>query len=89
MKDRRRQLRRDMTPSEKLLWTFLRRKELGTRFLRQYSVDKYVIDFYSPKIKLAIELDGDVHDSTEQKKYDTVRQEYIEKYGIAFFKIQE
>ena len=37
------------------------------RFLRQYSVDNYVIDFYCPKLKLAVEIDGDVHEHEDQK----------------------
>jgi very-short-patch-repair endonuclease len=60
---------------------------LGYKFRRQYSVDKYVVDFYSPKLKLAIEIDGDVHDLPEQKEYDAERQEDIEKFGITFVRI--
>ena len=57
------------------------------RFLRQYSVDHYVIDFYCPKLKLAVEIDGDVHELSDQQEYDKHRQEYLESYGITFLRI--
>lgn len=69
------------------MWIHLRRKQLGLRFLRQYSVDYYVIDFYCPEIKLAVELDGSIHDLPDQKEYDIKRQEYLEKFGIIFCRI--
>lgn len=88
MKQRRRELRKNMTFSEKLVWTYLRKKKLQERFLRQYSVDYYVIDFYCPKLKLAVEIDGDVHEMPEQKIYDMQRQGYLEKFGITFVRIK-
>ncbi|MEJ5262385.1 MAG: endonuclease domain-containing protein [Ignavibacterium sp.] len=54
----------------------------------RYSVDHYIIDFYCPELKLAIELDGEVHDSPEQKEYDKVRQDYLEAFGITFIRIK-
>ncbi len=76
-----------MTFCEKILWIHLRRKQLGVRFLRQYSIDQFVIDYYSPEIKFAIELDGDVHNNPDQKEYDEKRQEYLETFGITFLRI--
>ena len=58
-----------------------------SRFLRLYSVDHFVIDFYSPEIKLTIELDGSIHDNPEQKTYDEIRQKYLEKFYIPFLRI--
>jgi len=86
-KQKRRILRKGMTFCEKILWIHLRRKQLGVRFLRQYSVDQFVIDFYSPEIKFAIELDGDVHNNPIQKEYDAKRQEYLETFGITFLRL--
>jgi len=87
-KEKRRNLRRDQTYCEKILWIYLRdRKTLGYKFRRQYSVDHFVIDFYCPQLKLAIELDGSVHDLPDQKEYDAYRQEYLEKFGITFCRI--
>lgn len=88
-KAKRRQLRKDQTYAEKIIWMHLRnRKMLGYKFRRQYSVDKYVIDFYCPELKLAIESDGSVHDLPEQKTYDRKRQEYLENFGIKFVRIK-
>ncbi len=87
-KEKRRKLRRDQTFCEKIMWIYLRdRKTLGYKFRRQYSVDHYVIDFYCPELKLAIELDGSVHNVPDQKEYDAYRQEYLEKFGITFCRI--
>jgi len=86
--EKRRQLRNNMTYCEKIVWVYLRKKQFGYRFLRQYSVDKYVIDFYCPELKLAVEIDGDVHDLPEQKVYDVERQKDLEKFGIRFVRIQ-
>ena len=59
LKERRRELRRNQTPAEKIVWTFLRSRHLSClRFVRQYSLGPYILDFYCPKLKLAIELDG-------------------------------
>jgi very-short-patch-repair endonuclease len=88
-KEKRRQLRRDQTPAETLVWRYLRnRLSKNCKFRRQYSVDRYIIDFYSPEIKLAIEIDGDVHDLPEQKEHDKIRQKYLEEYGIIFLRIR-
>lgn len=86
--EKRRQLRNNMTYCEKIVWMHLRKKQLGYRFLRQYSVDHFVIDFYCPGLKLAVELDGDVHEIPEQKEYDKARQKYLEKFGINFIRIK-
>ena len=89
VKSKRRRLRRDQTPAEKLVWRFLRnRRTKNCKFRRQYSIDQYIIDFYSPEIKLAVELDGNIHDLPDQKKYDIERQKYLENYGIKFIRIK-
>ncbi len=58
----------------------------GERFLRQYGVDQYVIDFYCPRLKLAIELDGDSHFIPGADKRDLSRQRHIESYCIHFLR---
>jgi very-short-patch-repair endonuclease len=60
---------------------------LGYKFRRQYSVDQYVIDFYCPELKLAIEVDGDSHFSPLARIYDSQRQHHIESFGIRFLRI--
>jgi len=79
----RRTLRKDQTFAEKVLWQYLRNRDLMcVKFRRQYSVDEYVIDFYAPELRLAIELDGEIHDLPEVSKKDAVRTEHIKKYGM-------
>lgn len=71
------------------MWMHLRNRQiLGYKFRRQYSVDHFVIDFYCPELKLAIELDGDVHEIPEQKEYDIARQNFLEAFGIKFIRIK-
>ena len=55
------QLRRAMTPEEKILWQKLRTNRLGFHFRRQQIIGKYVVDFYCHAAALVVELDGDVH----------------------------
>jgi very-short-patch-repair endonuclease len=64
------------------------RQTKGTKFRRQYSIDKYVIDFYCPELKLAVEIDGDVHDLPGQKEHDIIRQNYLQEFGIKFIRIR-
>ena len=65
-----------------------KRQVLGHKFRRQYSVNHFVIDFYCHELKLAIELDRDVHDEPDQKEYDKERQKYLEAFGIKFIRIK-
>jgi len=81
LRDRRRELRNNQTPAEKLLF-ISKDKIFGLRFLRQYSVGPYILDFYCSKIRLAIELDGSVHAGEEAKLYDKDREKYLENLNI-------
>lgn len=76
----RRDLRHRQTIEEKILWEELRNNKLGVKFRRQHAISEYVVDFYCPKYKLAIEIDGSIH--KERKKYDALRKEYMELLGI-------
>ena len=61
-KARRQLLRRETPSAEEILWSKLRRRQmLGYKFRRQYSVENFVVDFYCPRARLAIEIDGDSH----------------------------
>ena len=76
-----RQLRKLPTPAESRLWIVLRRNNLkGVSFRRQHAIGKYVIDFVSVKLKLAIELDGNQH--LEQGEYDLQRTAYLESLAV-------
>lgn len=83
LKDFRKSLRSNSTNAEKTLWNKLRKKQLaGYRFQRQYSVNNYILDFYCPKKRLGIELDGGHHAESDQALYDDIRTKSISKYGI-------
>ena len=84
--EKRRELRKNMTKAEVLLWLELKNKKLGVRFLRQFSIKAFVVDFYCPEIKLALEIDGATHITREEIKYDKQRQEYIESLSIKFLR---
>ena len=80
-------LRSNMPKAEIVLWSKLKSKTLdGYKFRRQYSVGKFVIDFYCPRLKLAIEVDGDSHFSEVSEVCDKGRQTFIESFGISFLR---
>jgi len=84
---KRRALRHNMPEPELLLWSKLRGKGLqGHKFKRQYSVNNFVLDFYCPQQKLAIEIDGATHFTEEAEEYDRERQQIIESFGIKFLR---
>ncbi len=82
LKDRRRDLRQKSTKAEELLWDRIRNNQLGVKFRRQFSVRGYVVDFYCPKARLAVELLGSVHKTTSAKKYDEYRKRYLESFWM-------
>lgn len=72
-----------MTPSERILWKYIRGKQLdGWRFRRQHGFGPYVLDFYCPTLKLCIEVDGNIHLIDEIKQKDDDRTIFLEKNGI-------
>src|SRR6185369_4893769 len=69
-----RALRRAATPSEKRVWEILRdRRRHGLKFRRQQVVRGFVVDFYCAAHRLAVELDGGIHDETDQRSWDSER----------------
>ncbi|HBC72361.1 hypothetical protein A2379_03075 [Candidatus Amesbacteria bacterium RIFOXYB1_FULL_47_13] len=82
MKWRRRDLRKRSTAYEHLLWEELRNIKLGMKFKRQYSVMNFVVDFYCHNAKLAVEIDGGVHNTPSSIQYDKYRTEYLRTLGI-------
>lgn len=81
-KERRKELRNNQTESEKLLWLKLKNSQLGFKFTRQYSAGPYILDFYCPKLRLAIELDGSTHAEKEARLYDQDRNDYLKSINI-------
>ncbi len=79
-----RQLRRDMTDSERKLWSGLRREQLGVKFRRQHPVGNYIADFACLGPKLIVELDGSQH--AEQAAYDASRDAFLRGQGFAILR---
>jgi very-short-patch-repair endonuclease len=87
LKSRRKELRNNSTPAEKLLWSLLQHSNLGGyKFRRQHSVGPYILDFYCPSERLAVELDGDSHFTDEAIEYDHERTAYLNASGIKVFR---
>jgi very-short-patch-repair endonuclease len=82
IRQRARELRHEQTPAERRLWQILRGRSLGGyKFRRQHPIDSYIIDFYCPKAKLCIEVDGDQHSLPPAEESDSARTEYLESLG--------
>ena len=77
-----RNLRRASTDVEALLWQKLRANQLGVSFRRQHPSGRYVLDFYCPALRLAIELDGGQHATAEGIAHDAKRQMWLTKNGV-------
>ena len=78
---RARELRRELTPIETILWQRLRSRRLaGLKFRRQHPIGRFITDFYCAERKLVIEIDGDTH--AEQGRYDASRTAWLEEHGI-------
>lgn len=89
LKDVRKKQRNQATSAEAILWKLLSgRKCGGLKFRRQHSAGPYILDFYCPEAKLAIELDGDVHIYPLRNEYDVVREAYLESKSIKILRIK-
>lgn len=76
-------LRMRMTPAESFLWERLSARKLnGLHFRRQHPIFKYILDFYCHKYRLAIELDGGIHELEDQKSRDIARENELKDLGI-------
>jgi len=76
-------LRNNLTPEEQLLWSKLNQNQIfSLRFKPQHPIRKYIADFYCHKLKLVIEVDGEIHNSIEAKEYDNGRNHEMEELGI-------
>lgn len=83
MKQLRKTLRNDPTLAEQTLWKALKQSNLGGyKFRRQHSVGRYILDFYCPSQRLAVELDGDSHFTEEAIEYDRERTVFLNALKI-------
>ncbi|WP_029915466.1 endonuclease domain-containing protein [Pelobacter seleniigenes] len=78
-----RDLRRNMTVAEQVLWSGLRRKQLlGVQFYRQKPLGHFIVDFFAPAAKLVVEVDGGQHLDAEHQVRDQLRDEYLAEQGL-------
>ncbi len=90
LKEFSRELRKNMTDAENLLWSRIRRRQLkNCQFYRQKIIGNYIVDFYCPKSNLVIELDGGQHYSDEGMKKDEIRDDYIDKLGLKVLRFSD
>jgi very-short-patch-repair endonuclease len=88
LQSRARELRKNSTLSEVLLWNALKQKRaLGFDFDRQKVIGNYIVDFYSPRLNLVLEIDGSSHDG--KYEYDLERHKYLESFGLTVVHIND
>jgi very-short-patch-repair endonuclease len=81
------ELRKNMTPAEEFLWGKLRNRQfLGLKFRRQHPVEIFVVDFICIENYLVVEVDGEIHQTPEQREWDENRSAEIEKYGLTILR---
>ena len=88
--ERCRNLRRTQTDAEKKLWSILRNRQLtGVKFRRQFSVGKYILDFYAPEYNLGIEADGGQHYENSGKQRDKIRTRVLSRLGVKILRFSD
>ena len=86
--DIRRALRANSTPAEEVLWEEIRNRKLnGLKFKRQHSIGIYIVDFYCASKRLIVELDGEVHNTSDQKEKDKHRDQNLSEMNFRILRI--
>ncbi|MCF6347612.1 MAG: DUF559 domain-containing protein [Flavobacteriaceae bacterium] len=80
LEERRKKLRKKLTPAEAILWKYLQRK--------QHSIENYIVDFYCASKKLIVELDGAIHLDFAQQNYDDERTQNLEELGFTIIRFE-
>lgn len=84
-----RELRKHQTGSERKAWELLRnRRMFGLKFRRQHVVDGFILDFYCAELRMAIEIDGGVHQNLERQNYDAVRDTWFAARSIHVIRVR-
>ncbi|WP_194849989.1 endonuclease domain-containing protein [Nonlabens antarcticus] len=82
-------LRKKLTPAEAYLWSHIKSGQIDAiKFRRQYSINNFILDFYSAKFKLGIELDGDYHNEPDQFEKDEARDKELQSLGITILRYE-
>jgi very-short-patch-repair endonuclease len=85
-----RELRKNMTDAEVRLWARIKSRQLnGYQFYRQRIINRHIVDFYCPRLKLVIELDGGQHYSDEMAHKDKKRDEYLSNLGLKILRFTD
>jgi len=89
LKTRRKELRNNPTPAEAVLWKHLQRRQiLGKKFRRQFSISRYIVDFFCVDCGIAIELDGASHFQELRADYESARTAYLTQLGIEVIRFE-
>jgi very-short-patch-repair endonuclease len=85
-----RELRRTMTRAERIVWSRIRRKQIeGLQFYRQKIIGRYIVDFYCPRARVIVEVDGGQHYGGEGLKSDGIRDSFMKNLGIQTLRISD
>ncbi|NQV01138.1 MAG: DUF559 domain-containing protein [Bacteroidia bacterium] len=89
LKSQRKYLRNHATSAEAVFWKYLKNKQVGgLKFRRQHSIGSFIVDFYCPTLKLAIELDGEPHATQTGEEHDNARDRYLQNQGIVVIRFE-
>jgi very-short-patch-repair endonuclease len=89
LKTFRKKLRKNLTPAEAKFWKIVQNSKFdGKKFRRQYSIGNYILDFYCPSERLAVELDGEVHFNDSARVYDFERRRFLEVSGVKVLRFE-
>jgi len=90
LKRNSRQLRKNMTDAEKALWFKIKGKQLKEyQFFRQKPIGNFIVDFFCPKARMVIELDGGQHYSIDGKAKDVQRDAYLKNIGLTVLRFSD
>ncbi len=80
---KRKILRNNSTLAEIILWKRLKKRQVaGAKFRRQFGIDEFIVDFYCPKLRLIIEVDGSIHQQEDILEKDLYKQRFFESLGL-------
>jgi len=80
-------LRHNLTKEEIILWSYLKNKQLGHKFRRQFGLGQYIVDFYCPEKHLVLELDGGQHNDNHWVATDQKRDQYLKSLNVIILRI--
>lgn len=79
-------MRKEMTVAEQKFWLAVNKDQIGLRFHRQKVIRGWIVDFWCPKKRLAVEIDGSIHNLPEVSRRDQVKDQSLRELGIRVFR---